>query len=154
MFESMLASVHTFWTQLSSGPMFDSVFASLSQLPNAFLLLVCASLVAAQTLSIRRMRRQLSARDDALHALEDEVRALLSCSKGIGDQLHRQQRHMRMLLERQGQIEQQDSGSRDFRQALVLLDRGASIDELMGACGLSRAEADLLVHMYKLRQAA
>ena len=130
----MFEFLHGVLAHLPLQTLFEPIASSMTRLPNVLVLLVCAALLAAQVLSARRFRRQLAARNEALHTLEDELRALLSCSRGLGEQIHKQQRQMRMLLERQAQIDQLDSGAQGYRQAVVLLQKGASSDDLMGAC--------------------
>ena len=49
------------------------------------------------------------------------------------------------------QLEQRDPSSLSFTQAARLVGLGASVDDLTQACGLSRAEAELIAKLHQSR---
>lgn len=91
--------------------------------------------------SHRRMNRRLAQR---VRALETCLRAVSAGSIGVGERLTGVSRELSQALERQAELEHRDPGQLPYRQAAKLVGLGASVDDLMESCGLSRAEAELL----------
>ena len=58
-----------------------------------------------------------------------------------------QQKQVRSMIERQDNLEISNSSNTSYKQAMVLLQKGASTDELIDACDLSRGELELLYRM-------
>jgi hypothetical protein len=46
--------------------------------------------------------------------------------------------------------EQGDGDGRAYSQAIKLVQKGASVEELMEVCGLARGEAELIAMMHRL----
>ena len=100
------------------------------------------------TLGLRKKTRM---QERQIKQLNQELNALLSCSRGISQKLHSYQHQFRYLNDRQDKLEIGESGSSDYKQAMVLLNRGATEDEMLSACDLSRGELNLIAHLQKAR---
>ena len=100
------------------------------------------------TLGLRKKTRM---QERQIKQLNQELNALLSCSRGISQKLHSYQHQFRYLNDRQDKLEIGESGSSDYKQAMALLNRGATEDEMLSACDLSRGELNLIAHLQKAR---
>ena len=100
------------------------------------------------TLGLRKKTRM---QERQIKQLNQELNALLSCSRGISQKLHSYQHQFRYLNDRQDKLEIGESGSSDYKQAMALLNRGATEDEMLSACDLSRGELNLIAHLQKVR---
>ena len=112
--------------------------------------------LAAQYRVLDRIRRNASNLADSLRLAQDQVKqmeqelgALCSASVGAGDHLMRLEQQVRRINERQNVLEMRSVGDRPYAQASELVHKGADIEELMEACGLTRGEAELLVMMQR-----
>lgn len=119
------------------------------------LILLCLALAVAHALSLRALRRrtalELAHRDARIDELARELEALLACSRGLGATVQRQARELRAMAQRQEQLAAREPGDTQYRHAAALTERGASLDEIVAECGLSRGEAELLARMKSLR---
>ncbi|MFQ5643413.1 MAG: DUF2802 domain-containing protein [Thiogranum sp.] len=113
-----------------------------------------ASSLAAITAVWQRARRgeqslleELQAMRQRVRQLEQELGALCSASSGVGDHVVRLEQQVQRIIERQHTLELRTCGDRPYSQANQLVHNGADIDELVGTCGLTRGEAELLVMM-------
>ncbi len=111
--------------------------------------------VAGGLVALQRQRRQivhlqrdLSRRDRNLRLLRQEFGALLDCSRGLASQLGHQQQQLKQVNHRQQQLELNEGGEGHVREAITLVRRGAGVEELVGDCGLSRSEAELVLRLH------
>jgi len=110
--------------------------------------------LAALSVVYRRARsgeesllEELRATRQRLQQLEQELGALCSASAGVGDHVVTLEQQVQRITERQNLLELRTSSDRPYSQANQLVHNGADIDELVGTCGLTRGEAELLVMM-------
>ena len=101
-------------------------------------------IVAVQTITLRKLEGTMQHQGQVVTDLRQEMNALLSCERCIGDRIKQQQQQVRCVIERQDRLEISDASNTSYKQAMVLLQKGASTDELIDACDLSRGELDLL----------
>jgi hypothetical protein len=120
------------------------------------LVLALSAGLAIQYRALDRVKRNDSELADSLRLAEDRVKqieqelgALCSASVGAGDHLMRLEQQVRRINERQHVLEMRSVSDRPYAQASELVHRGADIEELMEACGLTRGEAELLVMMQR-----
>ena len=104
-----------------------------------------------QSVSIMRLRKKLVARDNLLANVQKEVEAMLLCERGMADRIKQTQTQMHGITSRQDKLEINESSQVNYKQAIALLRRGASTDELVESCDISRGEVDLISHMQKLK---
>ena len=120
------------------------MFAEIMLLP-----LSCIGLliVLAQAIRLRRIDAVVQQQGNLLAMIKQEMEALLLCEKGMGNRIKQQQQQVRSIIERQDKLEINDGSNTSYKQAMVLLQKGASTDELIDACELSRGELELLSKM-------
>lgn len=118
---------------------FDMTFLSL--------FCVCLLVIALEALKLRKLAREIRNQGRTLTEVRQELEALLLCDRGMGDRIKQQQKQVRCIIERQDNLEISDSSNTSYKQAMVLLQKGASTDELIEACDLSRGELDLLARL-------
>ena len=99
--------------------------------------------------SEQSMLDELRSTQQRVLQLEQELAALCSASSGVGEHVVRLEQKVRRSIERQDVLELRTSGDRPYSQASQLVHNGADIDELVGSCGLTHGEAELLVMMQR-----
>jgi len=90
---------------------------------------------------------ELKATQQRVQQLEQELSALCSASVGAGDHVVVLEQQVQRIIERQNLLELRTSNDRPYSQASQLVHNGADIEELVGTCGLTHGEAELLVMM-------
>lgn len=66
----------------------------------------------------------------------------------MGEELIALREKLAQLDNKQQRLEQQDMQTMPYNQANRLVSMGASLDDLMQACGLSRSEAELMLKLH------
>ncbi|TVP92908.1 MAG: DUF2802 domain-containing protein [Pseudomonadaceae bacterium] len=107
------------------------------------------------------LRRQLHRLDAERVRLELRVEQLVrdlggfrQGTVGMGEELNVLREQLKRLQDRQQQVEQQDPQTLPYNQAARLVGMGASMEDLTQACGLSRAEAELVLKLHAARKPA
>jgi len=120
------------------------------------LVMALAAGLAVQYRALDSIKRNASDLADSLRLAQDRVKqmeqelgALCSASVGAGDHLMRLEQQVRRINERQNVLEMRSVSDRPYAHASELVHKGADIEELMEACGLTRGEAELLVMMQR-----
>ncbi len=98
-----------------------------------------------------RLRQQTHNQHKKINQLNEELHALLSCSRGISEKLHSHQYQFQNIAERQDKLEVAEPGHSGYKQAIALYNRGASEDEMLSTCDLSRGEINLITHLQKAK---
>jgi hypothetical protein len=111
------------------------------------LLLAVIAIVLAYRL--RQGLRRSRAQQDALQA---DLRALVSAAIGVGERVHRIEKSLKEVSHRQEQIDQTDPGAQAYQQAIKMAQKGASAEELIEICGLTRGEADLIAMLHRMER--
>lgn len=94
-----------------------------------------------QQSGLQRQLHQQRLKHDQLQA---QFKLLLSGSQGVGDRLHRVETNLSNSKNLATQNNSTSSSDVSVRQAIELARKGASVDELVDLCGLSRGEAELM----------
>lgn len=102
---------------------------------------------------VRHLRRRQTGMAKTLHQALDDLAAFEKAAIRVGEQLIRLEQKVRGVMDRQDQLEMWTSGSRPYSQAIQLVQRGASVDELMSMCSLTRGEAELICMLHGTREA-
>lgn len=129
----------------------DLLIYSLILVPVIISLLALYQIRAARQ-QIVELKTQLLENKKETQALMQNVRneaqAMGSGSIGVGQRLKEVEKKLNNTVEKQVELEQKDSGSLPYTYAIRLVEMGASSDDLVDNCSLSRVEADLiaLVH--------
>lgn len=115
-------------------------------------------LLAGLAVLVYLLRRRLQRMDAAHKALVQRVEQVsrdLSGFRqgtvGMGEELNTLRDQVKRLHDRQQQVEQQDPQTLPYNQAARLVNMGASMEDLTQACGLSRAEAELVLKLHAAR---
>ncbi len=124
--------------------------AHIDLLNNLVPLFLCA-IVAMLIISTIRLRKQTQCQFRQINQLNEELNALLSCSRGISERLHSHQNQFQNISERQDKLEVAEPGHGGYKQAIALFNRGASEDEMLSTCDLSRGEINLITHLQKAK---
>lgn len=113
------------------------------------------SLLIASLLGQRRLARiqhEQQARLDArIDKLGQKLAEYQQSNIRMGEELLSLREKLGQLENRQQRVEQQDVQGMPYNQASRLVQMGASIDDLMQACGLSRSEAELMLKLHGQR---
>jgi len=103
------------------------------------------------------LRRQLTRQQQRLQIVQNDMRALCNAAVAVGERVNRIERSQRQLSERQNELGQrqerlgkEDAEEYSFAQAVKMAQRGASAEELVDVCGLTRGEAELVAMMHRL----
>jgi len=81
--------------------------------------------------------------------LEHELSAMMDGAFGMGDYLEDVKKALKDILDKQLLLEHNDSGNLPYNQAVRMVGQGASVEDLVSSCGLSRAEAKLVELLHK-----
>jgi Protein of unknown function (DUF2802) len=112
------------------------------------ILSVVVTLLVVATLHLRKKTHN---QYQQINQLNEELNALLSCSRGISERLHTHQHQFRNITERQDKLEVGEPGGAGYKQAIALFNRGATEDEMLSTCDLSRGEINLIAHLQKAK---
>ncbi|MCA8967102.1 MAG: DUF2802 domain-containing protein, partial [Planctomycetes bacterium] len=107
-------------------------------------LLTAVGALAVLQVQRRRLAALLAVTDARLKHLERDVRALCSTGARVGERVVEIEQDLRRALQWQSQLELRSPQTEPLRHAINLVERGASADDLVAACGLSRGEAELM----------
>ncbi len=117
---------------------------------------VAALLLAAAGLSVgyhlhkvnNRLQKEAANFQHRLNQLENNLGALCTASSGEGEHIVRLEQQMRGLIERQDNLDLRVSSEQPYERATQLAQDGASVDDIVNGCGLSRAEAELVIMLH------
>lgn len=112
-------------------------------------LAVSLVLSVAALRSLRYWRKRTRENEQLLNAVREDVRGLCAGAVGVDERIARTEQDTRRLRERQEQLELREGGERHYGQAAHMAKKGASIEELVEVCGVSRGEAELIAMMHR-----
>jgi hypothetical protein len=72
---------------------------------------------------------------------------------GVGERLQEVEQQLRLLAERQDQLDLRRPMAQPYRLAIKLAQSGAGIDEIVRTCGINRGEAELVAMLHRARRA-
>lgn len=113
----------------------------------SFGLVAFASLISV-VIAFNCYRKSEKARQkvtEELATVLSEFQAFKSSSIGIGKKLMGIEKELADAVEKQQDFEFQDPNSLPYTQASRLIQMGADAEDLVNSCGLSKAEAELLM---------
>ncbi len=92
-------------------------------------------------------------------ALQSDLRAMCNAAVAMGERVNGMERRLRQLMQRQNelgqrqeQMEREEPEGQSYDQAVKLAQKGASVDDLVHVCGLTRGEAEMVAMMHRLAQ--
>lgn len=120
---------------------------------NTLLMIGAAVIMLLAWLSIRRLRYQSRQQQKALASVKNDLRALTTAAVSVGERLLEVERRQRRLAERQEQVDIYESANQPYEHAIRMVEKGASVEQLVEVCGLSTNEAELLHMMHRFDKA-
>ncbi len=131
---------------------------------DAFMLSVAAILIMS-LYAFKRQRKIQELQSVSMQLLQRDLRALANAAVGVGGrvmELERQQRRRPSLVETKENIQTNSNAPVEFytasnqpyEQAIRMTQTGASVDDIVNVCGLSRSEAELINMMHRLDKAS
>jgi hypothetical protein len=73
---------------------------------------------------------------------------------GLGARLQEVEQQLRLLAERQDQLDLRQPADHAYRLAIKLAQKGVPIDDLVATCGINRGEAELIAMLHRYRKAS
>ena len=120
-------------------------------------------------LAFKQQRKIQSEQKYLVHSLQRDLRALANAAVGVGGrvmEIERQQRKRPQVVVSQEQgsqhqqknmnnvpVELYSSSSQPYEQAIAMAQSGATADDIVNVCGLSKSEAELVNMMHRLDKA-
>ncbi|GAB6040248.1 DUF2802 domain-containing protein [Endothiovibrio diazotrophicus] len=119
------------------------------------LLLGAAVVMLAFLVVFLMLRLRLREQEDErlrqeVQRLRDDLGALCSGAVGVSERVARIEQKLQRVSERQEQMEFSTVESQPYDQAVELARKGATAEELVAHCGLTKGEADLVVMMHRM----
>jgi len=111
--------------------------------------IACIFIAIRSSAAVNKFEVAKSKLEARIKTLEEEMSALMDGTFGMGDQLEQVKMDLKIAIEKQQQLDQRDLDSLPYNQAVRMAGQGASVDELVQQCGLSRAEAELVLLLHK-----
>ena len=119
---------------------------------------VFLSLFFVTWLTLRRHKRQVSAlkllfkeQHQEIGHLKTQIHELRSGTIGVGKRVQHVEGQLAQAIERQDELaqnQQNDPQSKLYSHAMKMVERGATVDEIIRECELPRGEAELLVSLH------
>ncbi|MCW8900201.1 MAG: DUF2802 domain-containing protein [Gammaproteobacteria bacterium] len=130
-----------------------------------WLLASVAVILVMSLFSFRRQRKLQQEQTVSMQALQRDLRALANAAVGVGGrvlEIERQQRKRPAAINVQEPVQAQVSApiefynpsSHPYEQAIRMVQTGASVDDIVTVCGLSKSEAELVSMMHRLDKAS
>lgn len=73
---------------------------------------------------------------------------------GLGERLHEVEQQLRLLAERQDQLDLRQPANHAYRLAIKLAKKGVPVNDLVTTCGINRGEAELIATLHRYRKAS
>ena len=118
--------------------------------------------------SFRRQRKLQQQQSLSMQSLQRDLRALANAAVGVGGrvlEIERNQRKRPTIVTSQeppktqpamntAPVEHYSSANQPYEQAIRMAQTGASVEDIVNVCGLSKSEADLVCMMHRLNKAS
>ena len=118
--------------------------------------------------SFKRQRRLQQQQSLSMQSLQRDLRALANAAVGVGGrvlEIERNQRKRPTVVSSQehpsvqpsittATVEHYSPSNQPYEQAIHMAQTGASVDDIVNVCGLSKSEADLVCMMHRLDKAS
>jgi hypothetical protein len=123
---------------------------SMSIIFTLIALIVLALVMALMSLGQRLSRAEktiVDLRADLL-TMNGAISALCEEEIDAGRRREDIEHRLQNIRTRQDELELREKGDRSYTQAIKLIHRGASIDDIMSTCSLNRGEAELIFSLH------
>jgi len=129
-------------------------------------MLSVAVVLVISLFSLKRQRKIQQEQSISMQMLQRDLRALANAAVGVGGrvlEIERQQRKRPAIVQVHEQIQPQATQApvgiyspvnQPYEQAIRMAQTGATVEEIVQACGLSKSEAELVTMMHRLDKAS
>ena len=114
-------------------------------------------LAVSMMMLFMQLRRNRAEQGQSIATMQKDLRALCNAAVQVGERLNRFEQELngvkarqQELGSRQDKLDLAEPEARTFDQAVKMVRKGASVDELVEICGLSRGEAELIAMMHRM----
>ena len=102
-------------------------------------------LVKRQEAKLQQLANEINeAHADKTQQLEHQIEIISKGSLGVGRRLMNAEKRLNHTMERQHEMENQDTENLSFNQAATLLERGIGLNDVVSKVGITRSEAKLV----------
>ena len=107
---------------------------------------VAVPYVAISTIKqVKKLVAESDSKFDQIRATIVDLKDTMSLPVEKLDEIEKRSRR---LTERLEQLELREQNQRQYEQAIKLIKRGSSVEEVMASCGLNRGEVELITTMH------
>jgi len=96
-----------------------------------------------------QLKQKVEESKQAMERIKRDIRAMCTGSLGIGQRVVAIENNLREVSHRQTKVEQREPELASYSHAAKLVEMGATLEEVTATCGLTRAEAELLMIVHK-----
>ncbi|WP_163833165.1 DUF2802 domain-containing protein [Spartinivicinus ruber] len=122
----------------------------MSEIAGAYLLaIVSCGIAIAVLFYCWRLRITIKNLHLKIQQLQQDIKAVGAGAIGVGQRLQVVETKLAKTIDQQELLEQRDAEQLSYTQANKLCAMGASVEEIMDACGLSKAEAELIALVHR-----
>lgn len=121
---------------------------------SSWVLIVSLALLLLTLPLLYRRQTQTQLNTELLQRTQNDLRALISASLGMGERMIDVEHRQRRLAERQEQLDIYDAANQPYEQAIRMAQNGSKTKELVDICGLSETEAELIKIMHRFDKAS
>jgi hypothetical protein len=115
---------------------------------------ILATLYVMDRIRLEIMKQQVKAQVQTIETLRNDIRGLYAGAVGSDARIRKLEQRNRRLMERQEQLENSNNSARPYDQAIRLVHKGASVEDIMSVCDLSRGETELIMMVHKVDKAS
>ncbi|MFK8068207.1 MAG: DUF2802 domain-containing protein [Gammaproteobacteria bacterium] len=91
-----------------------------------------------------QLKKTIDFREKSYHVMHQDLHGLILCMRGITQRFEKQQKQLKSVTIRQNDIQAMNTNDSNYEQAILLMDKGATVKDLIETCGLSKGEAELM----------
>lgn len=103
---------------------------------------------------LRGLQATVATQGERLAALERDLAALLSCSRGMAERLAKTEGQQRRAQTQLDKLHSADDNQQAVAHAMKLLNSGVDLKNVTDLCELSEGEVEILQNLARHRQAA
>ncbi len=97
---------------------------------------------------VKQLKQFVALQQKQLKDLSHELQTMTSAAYGVGKRINQLAGQLRELDDRQEEFDLKDQGSHSMQQAIALVHKGATVEELVENCDMSLGEAELLIMVH------
>jgi|GEM_PF-1810888 len=107
-------------------------------------LILCLGMCIWSGWQIIQLKHTLQKQEKSSHRMQQDLQGLILCMRGVSQRFGKQQKLIRSVTVRQNDLNALSTNDSHYEQAVLLMEKGATVDELIQTCGLSKGEAELM----------